>query len=120
MEESERIIRIPPKTSLLDEGDIAENIYIIRQGCLRLWFNDNGKDITFQFFFEGEMVASFDSLHFATPSLFTLESIESSEVEVIAKERFYEMIEKDAALRKKYENKLIERFPPTNSFSCHE
>ncbi len=110
MEKSERIIRIPPKTSLLDEGDIAENIYIIRQGCLRLWFNDNGKDITFQFFFEGEMVASFDSLHFATPSLFTLESIESSEVEVIAKERFYEMIEKDAALRKKYENKLIERF----------
>ncbi len=56
------------------------------------------------------MVASFDSLHFATPSLFSLESIESSEVEVITKERFYEMIEKDAALRKKYEDKLIERF----------
>ena len=29
MEKSERIIRIPPKTSLLDEGDIAENIYIL-------------------------------------------------------------------------------------------
>lgn len=45
---------VPAKTVLLREGEIARQAYYIQKGCLRLWFNDNGKDITFQFFFEGQ------------------------------------------------------------------
>lgn len=41
---------IPPKTILLEEGKIADRIYLIRKGCLRLFFYNEGKDITFQFF----------------------------------------------------------------------
>ena len=52
---------IPSKTVLLNEGEISTNIYIIKNGCLREWFNKDGKDITFQFFFEGQPVASIDS-----------------------------------------------------------
>ena len=59
---------IPPKTILLEEGKIADRIYLIRKGCLRLFFYNEGKDITFQFFFEGDFVASFDSLYKGTPS----------------------------------------------------
>ena len=44
---------IKAKTVLLHEGEIANNIYLIKKGCLREWFNKDGKDITFQFFFEG-------------------------------------------------------------------
>ena len=80
---------IPPKTILLEEGKIADRIYLIRKGCLRLFFYNEGKDITFQFFFEGDFVASFDSLYKGTPSLFSLESIEPSEVLFIKKEDFY-------------------------------
>lgn len=40
-----------------------DRIYLIRKGCLRLFFYNEGKDITFQFFFEGDSVASFDSLY---------------------------------------------------------
>jgi len=40
-------IDIPSKTTLLKEGEQAQNIYFIKKGCLRLWFNDDGKDITF-------------------------------------------------------------------------
>lgn len=29
---------IPPKTILLEEGKIADRIYLIRKGCLRLFF----------------------------------------------------------------------------------
>ena len=46
---------IPPKTILLEEGKIADRIYLIRKGCLRLFFYNEGKDITFQFFFEGDL-----------------------------------------------------------------
>lgn len=96
---------IPPKTILLEEGKIADRIYLIRKGCLRLFFYNEGKDITFQFFFEGDFVASFDSLYKGTPSLFSLESIEPSEVLFIKKEDFYNKIEGNSSLRKLYEEK---------------
>ena len=56
-------LTIPPKTILLEEGKVADKLYLIRKGCLRLFFYNDGKDITFQFFFEGDFVASFDSLY---------------------------------------------------------
>lgn len=105
-----KVLSIPTKTILLEEGKIADRIYLIRKGCLRLFFYNEGKDITFQFFFEGDFVASFDSLYNGTPSLFSLESIEPSEILSIKKEDFYNRIESNHSLRLLYEEKIIERF----------
>lgn len=52
---------IPAKTILLAEGDVVNQIYFIDQGALRLCNNDDGRDITVQFFFENQIVASFES-----------------------------------------------------------
>lgn len=104
--EEVEVLSIPSKTMLLEEGKIADKLYFIRKGCLRLFFYNEGKDITFQFFFEGDFVASFDSLYKGTPSLFSLESIEPSEVLFIKKEDFYNEIENNSSLRKVYEEKL--------------
>nr|WP_233522779.1 MULTISPECIES: Crp/Fnr family transcriptional regulator [unclassified Bacteroides] len=101
---------IPSKTILLYEGKIADTLYLIRKGTLRLFFYNEGKDVTFQFFFEGDFVASFDSLYKRQPSLFSLESIESAEVIAIKREDFYNLLEQIPALRKVYEEKLIDRF----------
>lgn len=103
-------LSVPPKTILLQEGTVAEKLYLIHSGCLRLFFYNEGKDITFQFFFEGDFVASFDSLHKQTPSLFSLESIEPTELTAVRRKDFYGLIERDAALRQRYEEKLIDRF----------
>ena len=103
-------LSISSKTVLLEEGKVADKIYLIRKGCLRLFFYNEGKDITFQFFFEGDFVASFDSLYKGTPSLFSLESIEPSEVLFIKKGDFYRKIESNPSLRMLYEEKIIERF----------
>jgi CRP-like cAMP-binding protein len=35
---------IPAKTILLQEGQISKTAYLIEKGCLRSWFNNNGKD----------------------------------------------------------------------------
>lgn len=103
-------LSVPAKTVLLEEGKVAERLYFIRKGCLRLFFYDEGKDITFQFFFEGDFVASFDSLHKRIPSLFSLESIEPSELAVVGREDFYGLVNSDMSLRQMYEEKLIDRF----------
>ena len=101
---------IPSKTILLEKGKVAEKLYLIHKGCLRLFFINEGKDITFQFFFEGDFVASFDSLYKRTPSLFFLESIEPTEVQVIKRDDFYNLIGHNPSLRQLYEEKLIDRF----------
>ena len=95
-------LSIPSKTILLKEGNVADKLY--------LCFYYEGKDITFQFFFEGDFVASFDSLYKRQPSLFFLESIEPTEVFVIKRDDFYALIETVPSLKKYYEEKLIERF----------
>ena len=94
-------MKIPAKTILLREGDVSKKAYFIREGCLRLWFNNNGKDITVQFFFENEAVSSVESFRLGTPSLFTLESIEPSTVLVITKKN-YEMFENEVPGYKEY------------------
>lgn len=103
-------LSIPSKTLLLEEGKIARKLYLVRKGCLRLFFYNEGKDITFQFFFEGDFVASFDSLYKRTPSLFYLESIEPTEVMVVRRDDFFNFLENNQAMRYLFEEKLIDRF----------
>ncbi len=101
---------IPSKTILLNEGEVAKNLYFIEKGCLRLYFFNDGKDITFQFFFEESIVASFDSMYGGRPSLFSLESIEPTTIRVIGKDDFYSLINKTPEAKQEYEHKIIERF----------
>ncbi len=103
-------ISVRPKTVLLEEGRIADRLYYVRNGCLRLFFYNEEKDITFQFFFEGDFVASFDSLYKRAPSLFGLESIEPSVLTAIRSKDFFNAIESEPRLRRYYEDKLVERF----------
>ena len=100
----------PAKSIILKEGKVADKLYYVRSGCLRLAFNNDGKDITFQFFFPGDIVASFDSLHNGTPSLFSLESIEPSELLAIDGKALRTLIRANEAIRDEYENLLAERF----------
>jgi hypothetical protein len=50
-------ITVPAKTVLLKEGQISKKAFLIEKGCLRTWFNNNGKEVSFQFFFEQEGVS---------------------------------------------------------------
>jgi len=102
--------KIASKTILLHEGEISNNIYFIKEGCLREWFNKDGKDITFQFFFEVQPVASIDSFMNNKPSLFTIESIEPSTILSIGKEDFKELFITYPELKDKFQDFIFQRF----------
>lgn len=104
-------LSVPGKTVLLEEGKVADKLYMIRKGCLRLSFFNDGRDITFQFFFEGDVVASFNSLHHRQPSLFSLETLEPAELSVIKKNDFYDLIQRIPSLRQAYEEKTHRTVP---------
>ncbi|MCF0059184.1 Crp/Fnr family transcriptional regulator [Dyadobacter sp. CY356] len=69
-------VQVPAKTILLREGEISRKAYLIEKGCIRVWFDNKGEEVTFQFFFENSTVSSIESFKKGTPSLFTLETTE--------------------------------------------
>ncbi len=69
-------IKVPSKTVLIKEGEVSKKIFLIEKGCIRVWFNNDGKDVTFQFFFENNAVASIESFRKESPSPVTVETIE--------------------------------------------
>lgn len=85
-------VEYPAKTVLLQEGKIAQNYYFIEKGCLRMWFDNNEKDTTFQFFFENEGVSSLESFQKNIPSTFTIETIEPSVIQILPKAVFNAML----------------------------
>jgi len=93
IEQCFREIEIPAKTILLHEGEVSQNIYFIRKGCLRVWFNSDGKDISFQFFFEGQAVSSFESFLGRKPSMFSIESLEPCSLITIHHKDFKRLID---------------------------
>lgn len=99
-------IKAPAKTVLLKEGAISKKVYFIEKGCLRLWFNNQGKDVSFQFFFENESVSSVESFMMGQPSLFTLETIEPCTLRVIHKKDF-ELVRTESPELEKYINTSI-------------
>ncbi|PXY02160.1 Crp/Fnr family transcriptional regulator [Marinifilum breve] len=102
-------IDIPAKTTLLREGEISKKIFMIIKGCARLWFNNNGKDITFQFFFEGESVSSIESFQLNQPSKFSIETIEACEIIMVSKSNFQKILENNASVKKSMEDVIIRR-----------
>jgi CRP-like cAMP-binding protein len=100
---------VPAKTILLREGEISRQAYYVRKGCIRLSFNDNGKDITFQFFFEGYGVSSFESFRSGRPSQFGIETLEPSDLLVISKENHDRMIAEIPGYKAFMEEALYQR-----------
>lgn len=100
---------IPAKTILLKEGQISRTMFFIEKGCLRTWINNDGKEITTQFFFEGDGVSSIESFRTNQPSLYSIESIEPCVLNTLSQKDFQFILESTPELRIKLEDHLFKR-----------
>ncbi len=104
-------IEVPEKTVILAQGDIARNMYFINDGVLRLWMNEeDGKDITFQFFLKNKIVTSLDSFINGEPSNFTLEAIKPARLMYISKVDFQNILEMYPKIKNYYDEFIVARF----------
>ncbi|HEY1055396.1 MAG TPA: Crp/Fnr family transcriptional regulator [Emticicia sp.] len=104
--------KVPAKTVLLHEGEVAKKMFFVEKGCLRVWFNNNGKDLTSQFFFENSTVSSIESFRKEIPSPVTIEAIEPSTIWWIHKtdlDKILEEIKQVPELRDRFIDALFER-----------
>lgn len=100
---------IPARTLLLEEGKVSKTMYFIEKGCLRTWVNNDGKEITTQFFFEGDKVSSFESFRTNNSSLYSIESIEPCILQTITEKDFQDILENSAEMKNKMEEHLFRR-----------
>ena len=100
---------VPAKTILLNEGEISKKGFYIEKGCLRSWFNNNGKDITFQFFTEEHIVSSIESFKTNQPSLFNIETIEPSIIHSISKTNFQTILDQSPTIKEQFDGLIFER-----------
>lgn len=84
-------------------------MFFIEKGCLRTWVNNNGKDITTQFFFEGQKVSSIESFRTNQPSLYSIESIEPCSLQTISQKNFKSILETAPELKTELEEHLFKR-----------
>jgi CRP-like cAMP-binding protein len=100
---------MPSKTTLLKEGQVSERMFYIEKGCIRLSFNKDGKDLTFQFFFEGEGVSSAESFRNDEPSLFSVETIEPCIIHTLNKSDYLTMVESSPLIKQELEAQTFQR-----------
>jgi len=89
----QRRVELPARSVLLMEGKVSKKYFFIEKGCARVCFNNNGKDVTVQFFFENEGLSSIESFRKNVPSPFTIETIEPSIIYEIDKHDIESLIQ---------------------------
>ncbi len=103
--------KAPARKILLREGEVAKRVYLILKGCCRLYIiKEDGTEITVQFFFERQMVASVESALTGEPSRLYLETMEECEFLVVEINSFLKIIELDPALKEHMFRFAFERF----------
>nr|WP_315033231.1 Crp/Fnr family transcriptional regulator [uncultured Chryseobacterium sp.] len=105
-------MEVPAKTLLLQEGEVSYSAFYIEKGVVRAWYNNDGKDVTFQFFLENTMFSSLESFRKGLPSMVSFETIEPCVLYKIRKpdvEAFLEEVYEKPELRTLFMDALFER-----------
>lgn len=85
-------MEVPARTILLHEGDVPSRAFYVEKGCLRIWANNDGKDLTMQFFFENSIVASLESFKKGLPSPLSIEAVEPTVLWYISRDDMAQII----------------------------
>lgn len=101
-----REVAVPSKSVLIQENESIKSVYFVKKGCLRLWFNDHGTDITYQIYFENQPVSGFLD---GEKSMFSLESIEPSVVTIIDKKDFENLLNDIPGLKDEFLQYVLQR-----------
>ena len=102
--------KLPKKTNLLEAGQVAKEVYFLTKGCIRLFYEKEGNDISAYFFTEGMFAGAYDSFVGQQPSRHFIETIEDCEVLSVTFNRLQELYQAFPAMNEFVRKVLEERF----------
>ena len=96
---------------IFKEGAISEEIYFLTKGCVRLFYNVDGKDKTAFFYTEGQFICAGESYTFNLPAIENYQAVEQAEIFVFTKSKIKMLLEEvprfEIIARIATENELI-------------
>lgn len=99
------------KTSLLQAGKIANEVYFIVSGCIRLFCEKDGEELSTYFFTEQMFAGAYDSFISRKPSRHSIETLEDCQVLTLshkALEELYNVFPKmNEFVRKSIEERFV-------------
>jgi CRP-like cAMP-binding protein len=102
-------IQVDAKSLLIERGVISNKMFLIKKGCVRIWYKDNGKEITTQLFMEGHIVASIESFLYNEPSVFNAETLETCQLAYITKNELDNYLSNNVILKESFYPILLHR-----------
>ncbi|WP_205529426.1 Crp/Fnr family transcriptional regulator [Taibaiella koreensis] len=106
-----RELRIPKGEFLIREGRICRHLYFLEQGCLRGFYNLDGREVTHWFGFENDFVTSFHSFTTREPAIESIQLLEDCILWEIPKSKLDELLaahhKAERLLRMAYEKYYI-------------
>ena len=102
---------IPKKTVILSAGKVAQEIYYVIKGCMRLFYEKDGKDISAYFFTENMFAGAYDSFTSQQPSRHFIETVDDCKILSVSYKNFHALFDEclkwNEALRKILEERFL-------------
>jgi CRP-like cAMP-binding protein len=99
------------KTTLLDIGKVSNEVFYLVKGCIRLYCQKDGEELSTYFFTENMFAGSYDSFLSRKPSKVAIETLEECEVLVLthkSQEKLYDIFPKmNEFIRKAIEQRFV-------------
>jgi CRP-like cAMP-binding protein len=94
-----KVLRVEANTPLLRASEVAQYVYLIESGAVRLCvLNAEGGETSVQFFFEGDMVSSLESMVSGCPSGFDLMTMEACRLRALDRGTVLSRVQSHAGL----------------------
>lgn len=114
-------VELPSQSFLVKEGCHCNHIYFMQNGCLRGFYNLDGKEVTYWFAFENNFVTAFYSFSSGNPSFENIQAIEDSTLWALSHEELHKLYDEFPDIdrlgrisHEKYYMMLQERFIGTH------
>lgn len=111
LRESFKQVVLPKGEYLITEGRTCRYLYFLEQGCLRGFYNLDGKEVTHWFGFEGDFVTSFHSFITQEPAVESIQLLEGCVLWAISRDTLNELLstyhKAERLLRMAYEKYYI-------------
>ena len=103
--------RFKKKTTLLDIGKVSNEVFYLIKGCIRLYCERDGEELSTYFFTENMFAGSYDSFLSRKPSKVAIEILEECKVLILThkgQEKLYEIFPKmNEFIRKAIEQRFV-------------
>lgn len=94
LKNASKLVGLDKASLIVKEGQLADKMYFIVSGCVRAFYNKDGKEITDWFAFEGDFISSRNSFYQNVKSKYNIELLEQTTFLEITREVMLTLLDK--------------------------